>query len=228
MINRLTLGINRSIFNIKKNSHSLQLYRLYCTTTTKNKPVNIFDDSWDDDEDDQDGQDGLEHKKKDTSKRVFKDLENREPIQTKRTTVKIQSTFLTEEDIIKIMRHENEKGKSNNINIFDDDEDDDKGTTAIKVEKLQKIATKEKETKVDMIAKLIQQQENRKNEHVSNLDLSDEGFELLVRDLFKNKRTGEYDLDEEDIIDLKRMIYSGNYSDTPMNSFSVKENDDHK
>ncbi|KAN0031280.1 hypothetical protein ACTA71_010369 [Dictyostelium dimigraforme] len=107
----------------------------------------------------------------------------------------IEPVKFTEKDMEIILEHEFKNQKKNiERNIFQED------------------ITVEEQSSIKPIIIKSRNEDIIDDDKFSYKDLSDEGFELLLKEIFKNKRTGECDLDDEDLLEMKMLVSSTSFN----------------
>ncbi|KAN0009818.1 hypothetical protein ACTFIU_007121 [Dictyostelium citrinum] len=181
---------NKSYINNYNNIYNINNKRFY------GKSRNIFEDDEDEEEDEEtvaNNQAKRDHEYRMRNNQPFRgkyhssvveDLTNK-----KKTKKSYEPVKFTDQDLEIILENEL-KSKQQNIerNFFQED------------------ITIEEQSSIKPVILKSKNEDIIEDDKFSYKDLTDEGFELLLKEIFKNKRTGECDLDEEDLIEIKKML----------------------
>ncbi|EAL66084.1 hypothetical protein DDB_G0282449 [Dictyostelium discoideum AX4] len=84
--------------------------------------------------------------------------------------------------------------------------------------------TVEEESSIKPVILKSKNEDIIEDDKFSYKDLTDEGFELLLKEIFKNKRTGECDLDEEDLIEIKKMLVASTSLNVVLDAMESSKN----
>ncbi|KAK5584744.1 hypothetical protein RB653_006361 [Dictyostelium firmibasis] len=206
--NIINSNFNKNIKSNNKSNNIINDKRFY------GKSRNIFEDDDDEEEDEEtvlNNQNKRDHEYRMRNNQPFRGKYHSSVVEdltkSKKKQKSLKHVEFTDEDMEIILESEFENQKKNSKrNFFKED------------------ITVDEQSSIKPIILKSKNEDVIEDDKFSYKDLTDEGFELLLKEIFKNKRTGECDLDEEDLMEIKKMLVASTSLNVVLDAMESSKN----